>query len=196
MVYDLSSLKKMIDKHQCFPAGEWEYFESILEIRSMKKGEYLLKQGKVCSKIYFILKGGVRMYYKGPCGKEVSFNFLFENNFVTAFTSFAHQVVSKENITLLEDSILVTIEYNNFISLLRRHSSWEIIFGKLMAYHLAEMYVKEEMLLLDKPEQRYIKVFETRREIFGRVEQRHIASYLGVTPETLSRIKRKVLKNC
>lgn len=191
---DLNNLKKIFDKYPYFPEGEWQHFESILEIKSLKKGEYLFKQGKVCTKIYFILKGGVRMYYKNAGGKEASYNFLFENNFVTAFTSFIHQTISKENIVLLENSKLAIINYADFAGLLRRHASWEILFGKLMAHNLTEMYEREEMLLLDNPAQRYLKVFEIRREIFERVEQKYIASYLGMTPETLSRTKRKLLK--
>ena len=188
---DYSFYRGVLNQFAAVPPDEWDYLNTLLSVKSLEKGTHLLKEGETCQKLYYIMNGGARFYYINYLGQELSSNFIFENNFVVAFTSLFNRTPSEENIVLLEDTNVFVIHYNDFKSLLKRHPVWEILLNKLLAMHLFRISEKEKMLLLDDLDTRYQRLMETRPYLFQRVEQRHIASYLGMTPETLSRVKKR-----
>ena len=189
---DYAFHQAIINRFVELPAAEWDHLTSMLGVRHVKKGSHLLKEGEHCRTLYYLIKGGARFYYINDAGDEVTSNFIFENNFVVAFESLFSRSSSMENIIMLEDSILFTLSDRHLNELLNRHPAWEVLLNKLIAKHFLRIIEKERMLLLCDYDARYLKVLDTRPYLFQRVEQQHIASYLRMTPETLSRIKKRV----
>ena len=122
----------------------------------------------------------------------MTYNFIFENNFVVPFNSLFTGAISQENIVALEDTIVFVLPYEELEKLLARHPVWVLLLNKLLTKHFIRVSEKEKMLLLEDFNSRYSKLMETRPYLFQRVDQQHIASYLGMTPETLSRIKKRM----
>lgn len=186
------SIKKIIDKYFNLSTEEWHNFQRTIKAKSVKKNEYLVKQGINCYSLYYILSGGVRIFFRTETGKEVSTKFAFEEQFATALTSFITQTPSNENIITLEDSNFFVLNYTTFQELLNRYPACEKLARNLTENHYLQKAYREQ-LLLENPQERYKKFSASGKHLMQRIEQKHIASYLGMTPETLCRIKRKVL---
>jgi len=182
----------MIDKYFSLSQEEWHSLQNVIKTKSLKKNEYLLRQGINCYSLYYILSGSVRIFFRTETGKEVSTKFAFEEQFATALTSFITQTPSHESIVALEDSSFFVLNYSTFQELLNKYPAFEKLARTLAENHYLQKAYREQ-LLLENPEERYKKFSESGRDLIQRIEQKHIASYLGMTPETLCRIKRKVL---
>jgi CRP-like cAMP-binding protein len=187
---DLSEVKKKIDSITHLPEEEWDHFLSIVSVRYASKCDYLLKQGDVCRHIYYMLSGGVRVFYETDSGKEVISNFLFENNVVTSYASFFTRTPSLESIRVIENAEILVITYEQFHAIMMRNYAWISIFHRIMTRYFLHRREWEEIILMEDYVKRFEKVFSNRPHLFQRVPQKMIASYLGMTPETLSRVKR------
>lgn len=194
IVIDWDFHNHVINRFANVPAEEWEFLKSVLGITVRKKNTHLIREGEQCEVLYYLIRGAARFYYINPKGDEVTFNFIFENNFVIAFDSLFCHKPSLENIVLLEDAVLFTLSVQDFHRLLRRHKVWDELLNKLLAKHFLRISEKEKMLLMYNHETRYEQLLDQKPYIFQRVEQQHIASYLGMSPETLSRIKKRIYK--
>ncbi len=166
------------DLHDCF--------EKI----SLAKNEFLLTEGKVCRQLYFLEKGALRGFYKLE-GKEITHWFGFENDFVTSFHSFITQEPAVENIQLLEGSILWGISKESLSGLLNKHHEIERLVR--VAYEkyyiqLEERFVNAQFKTANK---RYENLLQQSPYILERVPLGCVASYLGISQETLSRIRSR-----
>jgi len=164
--------------------------DEFLIVENFRKGKVLLKEGQVSNFIYFIEKGFVRCYYKQG-QKQVNAWFMEEGNIIISVKSFFNQEKSHESIELLEDSTLHYISFDHLQYLYRNYVAFNII-GRV----LTEKYyiLSEERLYFmrqQKAEDRYKLLFSNYPQIFERVSLSHISSYLGVSLETLSRIRAK-----
>jgi CRP-like cAMP-binding protein len=163
---------------------------STLHKKELLKGSYLITESKVCDHVYFLEKGCLRGFYNLD-GKEVTYWFAFENNFVTSFYSFITRQPCVENIQLIEDSTLWAISYNDLQSLYDNHPDVERL-GRIMheRYYvmLEERFVRNHF---KEARDRYENLVVHSPHILQRVPLGHVASYLGITQETLSRIRSK-----
>ena len=163
-----------------------DYFKKI----SLAKGEFLLTEGKVCSQLYFLEKGALRGFYNLD-GKEITHWFGFENDFVTSLHSFITQEPAVENIQLLEGSILWAISKEQLKELFNQHHEIErlvrIVYEKYYI-RLEERFVNAQF---KTARERYENLLQQTPHILERVSLGHIASYLGITQETLSRIRSR-----
>jgi CRP-like cAMP-binding protein len=163
---------------------------SVLEKVSLPKNSYLISEGKICNHVYFLEKGCLRGYYNLD-GKEVSHWFGFENNFVTSFYSFITKKPSIENIQLIEDCTLWAIQYDNLQKLYNQYAEIERL-GRIMyeRYYvmLEERFVSNHF---KEARERYENLVAHSPHILQRIPLGYIASYLGITQETLSRIRSK-----
>jgi CRP-like cAMP-binding protein len=161
-------------------------FEKI----SFSKNEYLLTQGQVCRQLYFLEKGALRGFYNLD-GKEITHWFGFENDFVTSFHSFITSEAAVENIQLIEGSILWTISKETLTGLFNQHHEIErlvrIVYEKYYI-RLEERFVNAQFKTASE---RYENLLLHTPHIIERVPLGYIASYLGISQETLSRIRSK-----
>jgi CRP-like cAMP-binding protein len=163
---------------------------SVLEKVSLPKNSYLISEGKICNHVYFLEKGCLRGYYNLD-GKEVSHWFGFENNFVTSFYSFITKKPSIENIQLIEDCTLWAIQYDNLQKLYNQYAEIERL-GRIM--HERYYVMLEERFVSNhfkEARERYENLVAHSPHILQRIPLGYIASYLGITQETLSRIRSK-----
>lgn len=172
--------------------NEWEYAKSLFQEENISKGQYILKPGEVCSEVSFIKKGLFRMYYLVN-GEENSTLFFSENQLVTDYYSFLTKTPSIGSIQALEDSIIYSISDSN-LQKLYEFKSWERI-GRIMAERAFSFSVMEaNRFVHDDFETRYVIFSKENPDYIQRIPQYMIASYLKMTPETLSRIKKRVSK--
>ncbi|WP_026309952.1 Crp/Fnr family transcriptional regulator [Niabella aurantiaca] len=169
------------------PAAREALAENFEE-QVLAKNKYLVTEGKVCKHLYFLQQGALRGYIHVD-GKEITNWFGFEENFITSFYSFITQQPSVENIQLLEGSILWGITKEQLTRLFNTHHEIErlvrIIYEKYYI-RLEERYVNAQ---LRTATERYAHLIREAPHILERVPLGQISSYLGISPETLSRIR-------
>ena len=172
-------------------AQEKAELEKILHTRTLKKHELFLKEGDVCTSIAFIEKGSVRYYYQLE-DREICKDFVFENGLIGSFASFFSQEPSTLYIQALEETQLIELFYEDVLYLYDHFPAWQKL-GRIIAQDLFVRAEKREAALLkDQPEVRFHALIEEHPKIFKRVPLQYIASYLGITRETLSRYRSRL----
>ena len=189
----LGNLKSSINDISGLSEENWEILSSCLTISKFPKGGFLLKTGEFCGSVFFIHEGYCRSF-QDTDEKEININFHFENEFVTNITSYIKKERSDYSIQTCENVVVVIIEKNKLIDRTYKSSLEFEIFGRKM---LEFMIMKQDehlsLFKLYTPQQRYEYIENNRPEILRRVALTQIASYLGVTRETLTRIRKKKL---
>ncbi|MTI32762.1 Crp/Fnr family transcriptional regulator [Xanthovirga aplysinae] len=160
----------------------------VLKKVYLKKKDFLLKAGNICSFIGFIQEGVLRSYVQKD-GDEFNIDIYLQGSFVSSYTSFLTQMPSKGNLQALADTTIYIIPYKDYSELLKSTGDW-YLFGKYLADTLfIKKCQRETSLLTDSATERYRLLLKTYPQIEQLVTQYHIASYLGIKPESLSRIK-------
>lgn len=164
--------------------------ESLQQV-VLSKNEFLVKEGKTCRNLYFLEHGALRGYYNLD-GKEITHWFAFENDFVTSFHSFITGQVAVENIQLLEGSILWAISKDKLTTLLNQYHEIE----RLVRVAYEKYYLRLEERFVNAQfktaAERYIELLQQAPHLLERVPLGFIASYLGISQETLSRVRSKL----
>ena len=169
-----------------------EELEHLCKSKQIKKGEYFIRAGEVPEKFGFNLNGLFRYFYIDNNGNEFTKGFCPENNFVISYSAMIQNRESYFYIEALEDSSIMVINYNDWQKILNNN----IDLNLLKTAILEKVYIikenREKELLLDSAEIRYKIFLKEYPNLEKRVKQYHIASYLGITPESLSRIRAKL----
>lgn len=165
--------------------------QECLEEKTLAKNEYLITEGRICRHLYFIQQGSIRGYYNLE-DKEITHWFGFENDFVTSFYSFITAQPAVENIQLMEGSVLWRISKEKLTDLFNKHHEIERLVR--IAYEkyyirLEERYVNSQFRTAAE---RYESLLQKTPHIIERVPLGYIASYLGISQETLSRIRGRI----
>ena len=164
-----------------------------MTIKSYKKGSILLREGETSSEAYFVLEGCVRQYYLVD-GSEKTNNFFTEEQWVVSIKSISQGIPSDHYIDCCTDVKLVVGNRNKEDALYKQFPKLESISRKVMEKFFSEQQEIMAAYLNDTPEQRYLKLLEKRPDLFQIVPQFQIASYIGVKPESLSRIRKRLLR--
>ena len=165
---------------------------SIVTRKDMEKGEILLKEGQVSHHFVIVAKGMVRQfYYKN--GKDVTEHFSYEGDIVICIESILLQEPTRLMIEALESGTLYLIPADQFLKLSKE--SWEInmFYRKMLEYSLIVSQKKADSWRFETARERYLRLMETQPEVIKRAPLAHIASYLLMTPETLSRVRAGAL---
>ncbi len=174
-----------------FSEAEWAEKELSLQVKEVKKNEYILQEGEVCKSMSFINSGIFRVFSMVK-GKEITTNFFFDGSFMSDYMSIVTRQPSGEYIQALTDSEIVTISYENMQDMYERYPNWQK-FGRLIAEKVfTSMYKRQQEFLFYTPTERYLKLMKKRPKVLLHIPQVYIASYLGITPEYLSRIRREL----
>jgi CRP-like cAMP-binding protein len=162
---------------------------------TVKKDEFFLRAGEIPHYIGFNVSGLLRLYYIDYNGIETNKHFCFENTLVISYSAFLLRGESKLFIQALEDTQLFVIDHATYSELLNSHIGWQIAARKLaeMLFILKEK--RESELLINTAQERYLQFLEDYPNLEQRLNQYHIASYLGITPESLSRIRSTLGRN-
>ncbi|WP_224996217.1 Crp/Fnr family transcriptional regulator [Cesiribacter sp. SM1] len=183
-------LKAYLDKVVPHDDDAWQAMQSSLKRRQLARHEHFLVQGEVCRHLGFIAEGYVRLYYLVG-GEEITKDFNFENEFCGSYASFISGQPALFNVMAMEPVRLYTISRDSQLMLFENYFCWQ----KLGRLSMERMFIKKEQreasFLLDSPEARYEKLLRETPHWVQRVPLKYLASYLGITPETLSRIRNK-----
>lgn len=151
---------------------------------------FLVNEGEVCKQIFFIEKGCLRSWFNDD-GNDVTFQFFFEDSFVSSFESFKHNRPCLYNIETLTPSVLYVIPWADCIKVLEREPELKEELNEFFIqrlYHYQKLFISR---ITHSPQRRYEELVKENPGLMDRVPQHYIASYLGITPVSLSRIKNK-----
>jgi CRP-like cAMP-binding protein len=166
-------------------------FCSKLTERQIPKKEFFVRQGETCRHIAFINEGLMRLFYDVE-GEEHVRQFHFEKSFCSEYQSFLTEKPAKMSLQALEDTSLLLISHHDMYSLFAQSKEFERL-GRILAEQ-AFIFVSERFasMHLESPETRYERLVQERPKVMQRVPQYMIASYLGITPQALSRIRKRL----
>ena len=190
MNFDL--LISNISRHVSLTAEEREFFTSLLRLRSLANGEFLLREGDICKYQSFVIKGCLKTYYLDEMGLEHIIDFSIEEWWADDLYSFLTQTASKSNIKAIEDTDILQIGKPDLELLYQKIPKFERFFRIL--FQNAYIAQKEQInLALSAPaRERYLLFIKKKPYAEKRFAQKDIASYLGVTPQFLSTLRRKL----
>lgn len=172
------------------PANQEEKFQTMISVQSLKKGEDYIREGESPRKIGFVKEGLFRYYYTSEDGVEYTKGFFDQNSVLSAYDAILENKPSYFTIEALEDSIIESVSYDPFVKLFDEDPCWnEFLVALLQKGYLAKVTRERELLLLDAT-QRYESFLKRYPDLEVRVKQNVIASYLGIAPESLSRIRK------
>jgi len=166
---------------------------ATINIQAFPKGHLLLREGEISLAAYFVLKGCVRQYYLVD-GEERTINFFAENQWVISMTSFTAQQPSNHFMECCEECFLVVGNREKEEGLYKAFPRLESISRKVMERVFAEQQELMGAYFTDSPEQRYLKLRDSRPDLMQRLPQYLLASYIGIQPESLSRIRKRLAK--
>ena len=171
---------------------EEQAFLQILEVKKFNKKEFLLQEGKICNKISFINNGCMRLFYNVE-GVENTVQFFFGDSWYTDYASFLTGNPTIENMQALVESEVIQFKKDNLYGLYNAMPIFERV-GRIFAENaFLSISQLNQMKTNEEPEVRYINLLKRRPELIQQVPQHYIASYLGIKPETLSRIRKRIL---
>ena len=171
--------------------AEKKLVQDLFKEKKYKKGDFFLAEGETCKHVGFITKGIVR-YYINDEGEEKTYGFSKENDFVSNYESFVPQTPSQQIIQALEDSVLLVISRNDLQQFYAHIKEGER-FGRLVIEQVFIQTLKERnSFYTDSPEFRYEKFIQQHPDLQQRLSQYYIASYVGVKPQSLSRIRKRL----
>jgi CRP-like cAMP-binding protein len=173
-------------------AAEKDDLIRCVKERKMKRKELFLQDGKVCHHHGFVVSGCLRTYGVDDAGKEHNLQFAAENDWVVDLSSFYSGKPSKLFIETLEPAHLLLIEKNDVIELYRHHAKFVRYFKVIFENKFIEMQNRVLQNISSTAEQRYLAFLEQYPHLSNRLPSVHIASYLGVTPEFLSKVRKDI----
>lgn len=172
-----------------------EEIEAALSFSSYKKylkGEYILRIGEHCRFIGFINKGLMVTTTIDDTGKESAFDFKCENCFFTYTEGLANNKPSHKNFIALEDSETLIISKEHLEQVLKQNPKFETLFTKILAEDLADVLAIQQSAKEQSVEARYLALEKRYLNALQRIPVKHIAGYLGIEPESLSRLRRRL----
>ncbi len=168
--------------------------EKYFTVKPLSKGELWIKEGQYCSHIAFINKGICRIFYNDQDGNEISCFFMPENNFISSYTSFLTLTPTKENIEAIEDVEMLIINREDLEKLSKEVPKVQI-WRRVIAENLFILLERRISMLQSKTAQeRYENMIKENGDILLKVPLQYTASFLGVTPQHLSRLRKNSMK--
>ena len=187
------NIRTYLEKSLIINDSDWDFFTSKLKSRSVKKRTRLLELGAIEKHISFLDKGIVRFFIPNDDKeKETTFGFCFNNEFVSAYDSFLTQSPSLYELETLTDVEMWSMSYEDLQAVYKETSIGNTL-GRLSSERLFLIKSKREQSLLNETaEERYLNLFDERPKLIKEIPLKYIASYIGVTAQALSRIRRRI----
>ena len=191
MEKEIVSFKEYLKRITAIDDESFDIAIKYLKVEKIAKGDFLVKEGAVCNKIAFIYKGLFRIYSLKD-GNEINTCFCMEPSITSSFNSFIHQIPSNDSIQALENAVVVTLSAANLDKLQKERTIWQTIRLMLTEKECLRLSDRAESLSFESALEKYESILKHKPEIIQRVPIQHIASYIGVSRETLSRIRSKI----
>lgn len=187
----MEAIRKYLQNLFPLDENDLNYFLGKLKRVKLATKQTLLQKGEIELNLSFIEKGVVRLFIPS-IEKETTIGFVFENDFVTAYESFITQKPSIYKIETLSETILWQITFED-LEKVYNHSKNGNLIGRKMAEKQFLTKAKRELSLLEQTaEERYLDLFKLRPEVVKKIPLKYIASYIGISPQALSRIRKRI----
>lgn len=192
----LPAFRQQLNKWITFNDEEWAIVSQHLQLKTLRKKEYFTQAGSTCKELGFILSGALRLYHLKDI-EEITSYFCLEHNFICSYKSFLKQQPGFSYIQAITDTLLITFTYDGLQQLLNHpitaHKTER--FGRLIAEDLIFCYEdRVQAFVTQSPEERYISLLNNNSHILQHIPQHYLANYLGITPVSLSRIRKRILE--
>jgi len=189
----VEQIKAYIDQIAAISKEDWDFFKSKLQRRIFSKKTVFLKINEIENHISFIESGVVRLFIpKENPEKEITFGFSFQNQFISAYDSFLTQKPSLYQLQTLTETSILSISHKDLQDVYKTTQIGNLI-GRLTAERLFLIKSTREQNLLNlSAEERYLKLFKERPELLKVIPLKYISSYIGVTAQALSRIRKRL----
>ena len=182
---------QLVGRYMSLDEQEAQALADCIPVRDYPKGTILLREGQICNECYFTIRGCVRSYFLVN-GEERTTYFYTEEDAVASMKSYLNRSPADHYLACVEDTKLAVLDYQKEQELYRRVPKFE----SLCRVSMEEDFGKQQQILATyittSPEERYLNLLETRPDLLHRVPQYQLASYLGVKPESLSRIRKRI----
>lgn len=186
------ALRKFISKFDTFTQAEINAIVENTKLGYFKKGTVLLREGEVCNTCYFVLSGCVRQYQLVD-GTEKTIAFFTEEQPAVLYASYMGRVPSKHYLSCVQDCLLTTGTREDEQKLHEHYPSLNYLIHNLMTHDFAKTQEHLSSLINYSPEERYQDLLKNQPGLINRVPLHQLASYIGVTPESFSRIRKRIL---
>lgn len=190
-------VEKLIEKlNSLSPMGEEliAKVKSLVKIMKYQAGDYILKEGDVCNKACLIVKGLTRSFYINE-EKDITSRFMEEGNIVTSWPSYYIQQPGNEFIEAIEDTTVACLDYISVQKLYAEFQEFNTIGRRQVEYAFFLSEQRTQMLRKHTAQEKYEFFITNHPTLLQRVPLKHIATYLGMTEETLSRVRKKHYRN-
>lgn len=184
-----NSLIQYFNKRLELSTEEINYLDEVFEKKYYSKSEILLNKSEYCKYIYFIEKGCLKTYFINDDEDEAINGIAIDNNFCTSVSSFINQSPSSEIIEAIENTFLMRISFENFQKLVLKFPKFKDIYIKILEDYLTFMTWRIESVMLMNSKERYETLMKIYPKLFLRIPSKILAKYLGMSQETLSRMK-------
>jgi CRP-like cAMP-binding protein len=190
----MEAFKSYLKTHLHVSDADWEIIKPRLQEKTCAKFEQLTRQDRVEDTLYFIVDGVIRLFHEGE-NKDTTLNFAFPNEFISSYSSFLRQEKSEFILESLTDCSLIFLKRKDLYELYELtecgHELGRILTENFFIY----LSKRESDFLLKSPTERYLDLFENQPHWVQEIPQKYLASYIGVTPQALSRIRAKLVKS-
>jgi CRP-like cAMP-binding protein len=186
-------LKHYFNSLSPLTVDEWKFIDSRFKVITCKKGDFILTPNKTCTNVYFNPTGIFRLFAIDRKGNERNYLFRMEGSFVADYDSFLHQQKSRYFIECIKETQLIALDYQSALIIYDKIPAFQKI-GRLVAeqlYVLAKERVEDFMFL--SAEERYLKLMAQHPEVFEKIPLGYIAEYLNIRPQSLSRIRKRIV---
>lgn len=160
--------------------------------QSIKKNEHLLEEGAIADRLFFVSKGCLRLYFRNAELSSATRFMAFEHTFLTSIVSFISRQPATEFIQAVEDSEVLSISHADFSFLRTNIPAWDKFYIYILEYGLTVINNKISSLLTQTAKERYKDLLKNNPELIQRLSNTNLAAYLGISPETLSRLKSNI----
>ncbi|PZD96543.1 Crp/Fnr family transcriptional regulator [Paenibacillus sambharensis] len=185
-------LYKYMSRWTSLTEGDQQAIINEIQVEEFRKGTVLIRQGDVPATCYFILKGCVRQYAIDEEGREITSNFYTEEQAIAIFNHHKPDKLSDYSFMCVEDAVMVVGDLESEEDMYHKHPQLATMTRMMIEENLGQVQEEFAAFIASSPEDRFKTLIRKRPSLIDRVPQHQLASYLGITPESLSRIKKRI----
>ena len=191
---DIENIREYLDLQGKLNPEDYANLSRFTKIRRLRPGEIYIASGSILQRISFIIQGIIRTYFLEPSGDEITIMLRCENQIIASIDSILLHKPSRFFYQAIEPTILIEFDYQRGQALIEENSKFISLRHNVLVGLLLQTVDRLEDFMLLNPEQRYIRLLDQRPYIANRVPDKFLSTMLGITPVSLSRIKKR-LKN-
>jgi CRP/FNR family transcriptional regulator, anaerobic regulatory protein len=188
----MENLKVFLEQFVHLKPEEWQLMQQHFKPMTLAKGDYYLREGQINRRLGWIIEGVCRYAYVTPAGEEHTKYFVKEGQFLSSIESFNQQKPAQESIQALTDVQLLVMSRDSYMSLFEQLPVWASLVQRITEYAFAKKLKDISPMVVQDARTRYETFLQQQPDVLQRVQLGYVASYLGMTQQSLSRLRRQL----